>query len=101
MASISLDAPLTDSEGKPFDLMDTLPDPAASADLDAIDERDRRQQLHAALAAALDSLPPDERDAIRVKYFADDGHPERAALRRGLQSLRHPRISQELARLWH
>jgi DNA-directed RNA polymerase specialized sigma24 family protein len=100
-SSLSLDAPLMDNAGELFDLMDVLPDQAASADLDGVDSGDQWRQLHAALRAAVEGLPPDQRAAIHEKFFVDNGHPDRVALRKGLQTLRHPRISRELLQLWH
>jgi hypothetical protein len=92
---------LVDSEGEVFTFADILPDPAASADLDGVDSGDQWRQLHAALRAAVEGLPPDQRAAIHEKFFVDNGHPDRVALRKGLQTLRHPRISRELLQLWH
>jgi DNA-directed RNA polymerase specialized sigma24 family protein len=99
--SLSIDAPLVDNEGEVFTFADILPDPAASADLDGVDSGDQWRQLHAALRAAVEGLPPDQRAAIHEKFFVDNGHPDRVALRKGLQTLRHPRISRELLQLWH
>ena len=42
----SLDMPVAESEGDTLTLADAMPDPAAEAAFEDVDERDRRQRLH-------------------------------------------------------
>ena len=62
---LSLDAALTDREGDPFTLEDTIPDQRAEDDLNAVEERDRQ----AAIQRVLDSLQDDQRQVIILRYF--------------------------------
>ena len=64
---ISLDAPLTDREGDPFTLEDTIPDQRAEEDLETVEERDKQ----AAIRRVLDSLQADQRQVILLRYFHD------------------------------
>lgn len=69
-SALSIDAPLTDDEGDPFTLADVTEDPAAELAFDEIAENDRLRRLHDALEDALSTLPPEQADALRMKYFA-------------------------------
>ena len=62
---LSLDAPLTDREGDPFTLEDTIPDQRAEDDLNTVEERDRQT----AIQRVLDSLQDDQRQVIILRYF--------------------------------
>ena len=62
---LSLDAPLTDQEGDPFTLEDTIPDQRAEDDLNTVEERDRQ----AAIRRALNSLQAEQRRVILLRYF--------------------------------
>ena len=64
---ISLNAPLTDREGGPFTLEDTIPDQRAEEDLETVEERDKQ----AAIRRVLDSLQADQRQVILLRYFHD------------------------------
>lgn len=64
---LSLDAALTDREGDPFTLEDTIPDQRAEDDLNAVEDRDRQ----AAIQRVLDSLQDDQRQVIQLRYFHD------------------------------
>lgn len=64
---LSLDAPLTDQEGDPFTLEDTIPDQRAEDDLNTVEERDRQ----AAVRRVLDSLAPEQKQVILLRYFHD------------------------------
>ena len=64
---LSLDAPLTDREGDPFTLEDTIPDQRAEDDLNTVEERDRQ----AAVRRVLDSLAPEQKQVILLRYFHD------------------------------
>ena len=64
---LSLDAPLTDREGDPFTLEDTIPDQRAEADMEAVAERD----LQAGVRRVVDSLPAEQRRVILLRYYHD------------------------------
>lgn len=64
---LSLDAPLTDREGNPFTLEDTIPDQRAEDDLNAVEERDRQE----AIRRVLDSLQAEQRRVILLRYYHD------------------------------
>ena len=64
---LSLDAPLTDREGDPFTLEDTIPDPRAEEDMEAVAERD----LQAGVRRVVDSLPAEQRRVILLRYYRD------------------------------
>ena len=88
---ISLDMPLdTDGDGD-FTVADTIPDPAAEAGFEKIEEL----EIQDAVRKALDQLPQHERDAIVAEFWhgqAADRRTHAAALRH----LRHPSISRSL-----
>ena len=101
---ISLDAPLTDREGDPFTLEDTIPDQRAEEDLETVEERDKQ----AAIWRVLDSLQADQRQVLLLRYFHDltrDQTAQRLHLTRtrantieqkALRLLRHPVNSYKL-----
>ena len=101
---LSLDAPLTDREGDPFTLEDTIPDQRAEDDLNAVEERDKQ----VAIRRVLDTLAPDQRQVIRLRYFHDltrEQTAQRLHLTRtranaieqkALRVLRHPSRSKNL-----
>ena len=62
---LSLDAPLTDREGDPFTLEDTIPDQRAEEDLETVEEREKQ----AAIRRVLDSLQTEQRQVILLRYF--------------------------------
>ena len=64
---LSLGAPLVDHEGTPFTLEDTIPDPRAEEDMEAVAERD----LQAGVRRVVDSLPAEQRRVILLRYFHD------------------------------
>ena len=64
---LSLGAALTDREGDPFTLEDTIPDQRAEDDLNAVEERDRQTTIQ----RVLDSLQDDQRQVILLRYFHD------------------------------
>lgn len=64
---LSLDAPLTDQEGDPFTLEDTIPDQRAEDDLNTVEEWDRQ----AAIRRVLDSLQAEQRRVILLRYYHD------------------------------
>ena len=91
----SLDMPVAESEGDTLTLADAMPDPAAEAAFEDVDERDRRQRLHHALHRALQALPETQRRAVVGRYLYGMKTDARAC-GAGLKALRHPRISREL-----
>lgn len=103
-SAVSLDAPLTDNTEDLFTLADTLPDPAAEAAIDDVSERDRAKRLHDALEAAIAELEPDQRAAIRRRYYEQAPTPptgpeaarDRAAHNAAMKHLRHPSRSRML-----
>ena len=64
---LSLYAPLTDREGNPFTLEDTIPDQRAEDDLNTVEERDQK----AAIRRVLDSLQVEQRRVILLRYYHD------------------------------
>ena len=92
--AVSLETPLTDEENGDV-LGDVIPDPAAELAFDEIAENDRLRRLHDALENALSTLPPEQADALRMKYF--ESRPADAkTCQKGLRALRHPNTSKEL-----
>ncbi len=97
--AVSLDMPLTDSEGSPFILEDTLPDPAAEAALAAVGERDFAQRRRAAVEYAIATLPEDQQAAIRGRYFKGEKVSARVH-EKALRLLRHPSRARALMAYW-
>lgn len=109
---VSLDMPLTDSEGDALALGDVLPDPEAEQAIEEIAECDRREHLHRALYRALQTLSVPQRRAVILRYcygFTLDETAARmettratarAAEQKGLRLLRHPKNSRELKTYW-
>lgn len=101
---LSLDAPLSDREGDPFTLEDTIPDQRAEDDLNTVEERD----LQAGVRRVVNSLPAEQRRVILLRYFhgltreqtAQRLHltrPRAAAIEaKALRLLRHPVNSRVL-----
>lgn len=94
-SALSMDAPLTDTEGDPFTLADVTEDPSAEAAIQSVEERDRIQRLHDALEAAIETLPGDQQTAIREKYYCG-GTADTRTVNTALRALRQPRISWKL-----
>ena len=93
-SAVSLETPITDEENGDV-LGDVIPDPAAELAFDEVSEADMAYRLHDALENALATLPQEQADALRMKYF--EGLPADArACQKGLRALRHPNISKEL-----
>ena len=69
---ISLDAPLTDREGNPFTLEDTIPDPQAEAAMERIGVWD-------ALYTAVEGLPAPQREELRRRYWLGQSTAEISA----------------------
>ena len=92
--SVSLETPLTDDENADV-LGDLIIDTAAEKAIDAVAEADMAQRLHGALENALATLPQEQADALRTKYYEERPADARAC-QKGLRALRHPNISKEL-----
>jgi DNA-directed RNA polymerase specialized sigma subunit len=88
---VSLDMPLDADGDGDFTVADTIPDPAAEAGFEEVEER----ELKNAVYAALDQLPQHERDAIVAEFWHEQAvdHRTHAA---ALRHLRHPGISRGL-----
>lgn len=93
--ALSFDAPLTDREGEPFTLADTIEDKRAAASFEDIEERDRLDRLHAAMMAALSALTAEQRASV-VGYFIHGQKTDAKARNAGLRVLRNPAISRTL-----
>ena len=65
----SLDVPLDDEDGGSATLGDLQEDPAAAAELDAVDDDLFREQLHSAMEEALAKLTDREADILRRRYY--------------------------------
>ena len=65
----SLDVPLDDEDGGSATLGDLQEDPAALAELDAVEDEVFREQLHSALEEALAKLTDREADVLRRRYY--------------------------------
>lgn len=101
---ISLYVPLTDQDGDPFTLEDTIPDQRAEEDLETVEERDRQ----AAIRRVLNSLQAEQQQVIALRYFHDLTREQtaqrlhltktRAAAieAKALRVLRHPSRSKNL-----
>ena len=92
--AVSLETPLTDEENADV-LGDTIPDPAAELAFDDVAAADMAQRLHGALENALATLPQEQADALRTKYYEERPADARAC-QKGLRALRHPSISRYL-----
>lgn len=91
---LSLDAPLTDQEGDPFTLEDTIPDQRAEDDLNTVEEWDRQ----AAIRRVLDSLQAEQRRVILLRYYHDMTR-EQTAQRLHLTRTRVNTIEQKALRI--
>lgn len=65
----SLDVPMDDEDGGSATLGDLQEDPAAAAELDAVEDDLFREQLHDAIEEALAKLSGNEADVIRRRYY--------------------------------
>lgn len=94
--AVSLDAPLVNEDGDAdATLADVLEDPSAAAEIDDVVERDFRERRREALAAALATLPADQRVAV-VGRCCYGKKTDRRAYNAGLKVLRRPDISRPL-----
>lgn len=65
----SLDVPLDNEDGGNATLGDLQEDPAAAAELDAVEDEVFREQLHSAMEEALAKLTDREADILRRRYY--------------------------------
>lgn len=94
--ALDLDAPIGENEdGTSYCLADIVPDPAAEAAFEDIAAKDRLNRLHDALESALETLPEEQREAIRSCYW-ERMEVDRRIINKGMRSLRNPRISSGL-----
>ena len=99
--STSLDAPINVGDEEADALGDFIPDPAAAQAFQDVEERLYREQLHAALERALDTLEADEEAVIRARYYQgrtleEIGPQARTLESHALVKLRKPRVRREL-----
>ena len=92
--AVSLETPLTDEENADV-LGDLIIDTAAEKAIDAVAEADMAQRLHGALENALATLPQEQADALRKKYY-EERPADAKACQKGLRALRRPSISRAL-----
>ena len=92
--AVSLETPLTDEENGDV-LGDVIPDQAAELAFDEVLEADMVCRLHDALENALSTLPPEQADALRTKYY-EERPADAKACQKGLRALRRPSISRAL-----
>ena len=102
--AVSFDRPLTD-EADSAVFGDLIPDRRAAATLEAVEEREYRQQLRHALERALSSLPADMAEVLRLRNYdrltmdeiARRWQLSRERIRqleaKGIRKLREPKIA--------
>ena len=88
---LSLDTPLDENEDGNFTIADILPDEAAEAAFEDVEQRDFQQAVQAALAQLTDA----QRDAIISEFWLGQ-KPDAKARREAIRALRHPRIRKPL-----
>ena len=103
--AVSLSAPIGEGEdGDPFTLEDVLDDPDAAAALEAVAEDDQRDRLRTVLEEAVAGLTPEQREAVRRRYYRQEPPlppgtarlQDNAAHDAALKRLRHPSVSRRL-----
>lgn len=99
-SAASLDAPLLDDEGGDT-FGDMVPDPAAEAAFEAVDEADRLERIRAALEEAIAQLDPAQQEVVRKKYYRQEtlSGCERTRHNKAMIRLRHPAASRRLMEL--
>lgn len=93
-SAASLDIPVGENEDSTT-LGELVPDPGAAAAMADVDRREDLRRLHAALEAAIASLPPDLQAAIRGRYYRGEVVNANAH-NRAMRMLRAPKCSQAL-----
>jgi len=112
-SAASLDAPLTDDEGDQLVMVDVIPDPAAEAALEAVDELDEWEHLRDMLETALLTLTELQRYVVRARYWNGQTLTQAAAERGisyetarkeealALRALRKPTVLRPLKEFLH
>lgn len=90
----SLDVPMGEDEDSAT-LGELVPDPTAEAAMLDVDRREDLRRLHAALEAAIVTLPPDLQAAIRGRYYRGEVVNANAH-NKAMRMLRAPKCSQTL-----
>ena len=85
-----IDEPIGNDDGD-LTLGELIPDPAAEAGFEEVEEREMQNAVY----AALDQLPQHERDAIVDEFWRGQA-ADRRTYAAALRHLRHPSISQSL-----
>lgn len=67
--SLSLDAPITDTDGSPLTFLDTVEDPEAQQSFENAVQKISDSETRAAITAALEKLPERERGVIVKEFF--------------------------------
>ncbi len=99
--SVSLDTPLSDEQDSDT-LIDTISDPEAEDDLNAIPERDYINKLRADLNICLGYLSENERQLIESRYYGGsipedlNSHDIKLTLQKAFQKLRGGKSSMRL-----
>lgn len=94
-ASMSLEMPLRDGDGKQIFLADVIPDKSVERDVERVVERDFVERRRTAVRQALVGLPEDQRRAVILRYWA--GVPVDPKIHReALRALRRPAVSRGL-----
>jgi len=94
-SAVSLDVPLSDDESGELNLVDTIADPGAAEQIEAVAEQDFILHRHRAVMAALDELPGELKDVVIRKFWNNEA-VDTKLLRLATRKLRHPDISREL-----
>ena len=68
--AFSLDKPLSDESDSSL-FGEFIPDQKATATLEAVEEREYQMQLHDALEIALDAVPENYGEVLRLRYYKD------------------------------
>lgn len=105
--SLSLDKPLGD-DGDSDLFGDLIPDQRATVTMEAVEEREYRQQLHEALENALNVIPENYSDVLRLRYYKGmtlekagetlgiSGEQARQLEGKGIRKLRVPKLAATL-----
>ena len=105
--ALSLDAPMSDDPDADT-LEAVVEDPAGAAAIEEAEAHSDHQQLHGILGHALGTLPAEQREVVRRRYYrgqtvaeiaAATGTPEKEVRKleaAALRALRHPKVSRVL-----
>ena len=93
-SAVSLDVPVGDDEDSAT-LGELQEDPSAARALEDAEERMQQERLHAALEAAIATLPPELQVAVRGRHYRGE-IVDASAHSKALRMLRNPRCSRVL-----